>query len=144
MKKVEGLLHTLLELSLFGYLFRVGKGAAIADEFRTVQWHIALLCQLQALTAGARMVKRNTVEPGRKIRVPTKLANRLKSGEKRLLSYLGGLVIVTQETVDEVERRLLVPPYQNFEGISVTPLHPFDAFRIAYTLDKHWLKYIRL
>jgi len=66
--------------------------------------------------------------------------NRLKSGEKHLLSYLGGLLIVSQETINEIKRRLLVPTHQDFEGISVTPLDSLDAFRIAYTFNKHRLR----
>jgi hypothetical protein len=86
------------------------------------------------------VVERDAVEPGGKIRVAAKLPDRFESGEKYLLCDLRGFVVVTQETINEIKRRLLVPPHQDFEGINVTPLNALDAFRIPYSVDKHRLK----
>ena len=140
MKAVECLLDPLLDFSFFDCLFGIGEGAVVADQSRAVQRHLALLSDAQTFTAGARVVERDAVEPGGEIRVAAKLLDRFESGEKYFLSYLGGLVVVTQEPIDEIKRRLLVPPHQDFEGINVTPLDALDAFRIAYTFNKHWLK----
>jgi len=137
---VEGALHTLLGFPVLGCFFRVSESITIPDQFRAVQRHVALMSQLQVFAAGARVIECDAIEPGGKIRVAAKLMNRLKSGEKHLLSYLRGLLIVSQETINETKRRLLVPPHQDFEGISVTPLDSLDAFRIAYTLNKHRLR----
>ena len=101
---------------------------------------MALLRVVQALSAGAGVIKPDAVKPGREIGVSAKLTDRLIGGEKHFLRYLRSFIVISQEPVNQVEYCPLVPPHQNFEGIGVTLLDAPDAFGVTYALGVHWLK----
>jgi hypothetical protein len=101
---------------------------------------MVLLRAVQALTAGAGVVEPYAVKPGREVGLAAKLMDRLKCGEKHFLRYLRRFIVVSQQPVNQVEYRLLVPPHQDLEGIGVTLLYAPDAFRVTYPFGEHGLK----
>jgi hypothetical protein len=67
--------------------------------------------------------------------------DRFISGEKHFLRYLRGFIVVPHQPVNQIECRFLVPAHQDFEGIGVTLLDAFDAFRVTYSFREHGTKY---
>jgi hypothetical protein len=68
-----------------------------------------------------------------------KLMDRLVSRKKHFLRDLGGVIVISQKPVNQVESRFLVPTHQNLEGFSVASLNALDAFRVTYPLREHGL-----
>src|SRR5215510_14111824 len=132
---VERLLNPLLNFFVLDILDGVQR--PIRDHFGAVKGDIALLRAVQALTAGARVIESDAIEPRREIGLAAKLMDGLKCREKHFLRYLRRFIVISQQPVDQVEYRLLMSSDQDFKGIGVTSLYAPDAFGVTYPFGEH-------
>ena len=137
---VQRLLNALLDFLLLRAVLRIS--AAVNQHQIVVQRNLSLSFAVQAFAPAAGMVKSDPIEPSGKAGVATKLLNRFVSREEHFLRRLARFIIVSQEPINQVESRILVPPHQYLEGFGVAPLNALDAFRVTYFLSEHGILFV--
>jgi hypothetical protein len=94
----------------------------IIDQIGAVDRNYHFLAQVGAFAASGRVIDRDTVKPCGKICLSTKLPDGAVGGQEDFLGSLSGIIIIAEHTVNEIEDRLFMPAYEDFEGVNVTAL----------------------
>ena len=90
----------------------------------------------------SRMIQDNAAKPGRKPGLSPKFSNRPKGGEEGLLHHITGFVVISDDSVSDIEHLLLVPPDQMRECLGITPPAAGDKTGVIVldgpVLRLHW------
>src|SRR2546429_4223739 len=94
-------------------------------------FHLARLFFLALPHAVNRVIRRNAIDPGSKIRSRCKLSELLIRTQKRLLDHLFGIGPVPGHAISQPENIVAVPLDENAKGIPVASQRAFHGDGVA-------------